>query len=86
MGQGISMGAIIAIADVYVSISFKNCARRELLIKRTTLGRFGGVTIVEGLPMDWRAHPHLLGGSRSYGRLCCLKMWNGERMKILIPC
>ena len=75
MGQGISMGAIIASAHVYLLISFKNCVRRELLIKRTTLGRFGGVTIVEGLPVDWRAHPpHLLGGSRSYGRLCCLKI------------
>ena len=44
MGQGISMGAFIAIAHVYLLISFKNCARRGLSIKRTTLGRFGGVT------------------------------------------
>ena len=75
MGQEISMGAFIAIAHVYLLISFENCARRELSIKRTILCRFGGVTHnSEGLPVDWRAHPHLLGGSRSYGRLCCRKI------------
>ena len=34
MEQRIYMGAFIAFAHVYLLISFKNCARRELLIDK----------------------------------------------------